>query len=227
MVQILGGSMAKTTLKVRAKAWDIFNRECKAASLRRDDFLNRALPGEIDVLKKVAPCDGEGERWLKRNWIDQGSSDDTELRPIPILLSGDVLNAMNSVCEEKKVPRDAFFDCALRYFVERLYEAVVVIKNPRTGRDLVSQIAAQINDTREEITKKEEEAFVVETVNEWAGTRRLEYFSNDYYQRNLSIDAAKVQEHNMLLELASTMVSEDAKASRNVDASKTADGNQS
>ena len=208
--------MAKTTLKVRAKAWDFFNRECKAASLRRDDFLDRALPGEIDLLKKIAPCDGEGERWLKRNWVDQGGSGDTELRPIPILLSVGVLDAMNNVCEEKKIPRDAFFDCALRYFVERLYEAVVVIKNPRTGRDLVSKIADQINDRREEITKKDEEAFVVETVNEWADTRKLEYFSDDYYQSNLSIDAAKVQEHNNLLELASAMASDDTKVRRKV-----------
>ncbi|MBK6386052.1 MAG: hypothetical protein IPI20_14030 [Rhodoferax sp.] len=208
--------MAKTSLKIRAKAWDVFNRECKAASLRRDDFLNRALPGEIDILKKITPCDWEGERWLKRNWIDRGDSDDTELRAIPILLSGDVLDTMNNVCEEKKVPRDAFFDCALRYFVQRLYEAVVVIKSPRTGLDLVAQIAEQINDTREEVTEKDTEVFVVGTVNKWAKTRRLEYFSDDYYQQNLSIDASKVREHNFLLELASAMPNNDLTANRKV-----------
>lgn len=219
--------MAKTTLKVRTKTWDIFNRECKAASLRRDDFLSRVLPGEIEFLKKIAPCDGEGERWLKRNWIDHGSSDDTEMRPIPILLSDEVLEAMNSACEEKKVPRDAFFDCALRYFVQRLYEAVVVIKNPRTSRDLVSQIAYQFNDKREEITEKDAEAFIVDTVKEWANPRRLEYFSDNYYQHNLSIDTAKVQEHNFLLELASTRISENAKATQKIRANHIAHGDQS
>lgn len=206
--------MAKTTLKVRGKAWDTFNQECKVASLRRDDFLDRSLPGEIELLKKITPCDEEGERWLRRNWLDQGGAGDTELRPTPILLSKDVLDAMNGVCEEKRIPRDAFFDCALRYFIERLYEAVLVIKNPRTGRDLVSQIAYQFNDTREEISQKDADLFVLETVNEWADKRRLEYFADDYYERTLSVDKAKVQEHNLLLELASIIASDGVHATR-------------
>lgn len=208
--------MAKTTLKVRAKTWDLFNRECKAASFRRDDFLNRVLPGEVALLKKITPCDADGERWLKRNWIDRGRAGDTELRPVPMSLADDVLEEMNNTCLEKKVPRDAFFDCALTYLTERMYEAVLVIKAPRTSHDLVSQIAFQLNDTREEVSVKDAETFLVETVKDWAAPRRLEIFSDGFYQDSLSFDSARVDEHKMWQELAATMMDENSKGGRKV-----------
>lgn len=216
--------MAKTTLRVRAKAWEIFNRECKAASLRRDDFLNRSLPAEIELLKAISPCDEEGARWLKRNWVDKSGSADTELQPVPILLSSEVIELMNKACEEKKIPRDAFFDCALRYFVERIYEAALVIKTPRTELDLVAQVAFQVNDPREELTEKDRDDFIAETVKQWSAKRKLDYFSAGYYQQNLSINAAKVQEHIIVQELASVMVGKQAKGSQDHIKATTAGG---
>lgn len=180
--------------------------------MRRDDFLDRVLPGEITLLKKIAPCDIEGERWLKKTWIDHGCSKDTELRPVPILMSNAVIEQLNTVCMEKRVPRDAFIDCALSFFIERLYEAVIVIKNPRTTRDLVGQIADVLNDSREEVGNAEQQRFIAETVQEWWGRRNLEPLSDDFYKMRLSFDAARVTEEQAMLEALDLFSSDDPAA---------------
>lgn len=194
--------MSKTTVKVRTRKWELFNKECKAASMRRDDFLNRVLPAEIELLAKIRPCDDIGEKWLKRNWLDRNGRQDSELQTISLMLSDDVLNALNGMCAEKRVPRDAFIDSALTYLTERLYEAAVVIKNPRSTRDLVSRVADVVNDPREEIDDRTRDQFLLETANEWAAERDLHPFAEDFYTLNLSFNEARVSEERMMLEIA-------------------------
>lgn len=191
--------MSKTTMKVRKKQWDFFNRECKAASLRRDDFLDRSLPGEIALLNKIPACDEVGALWLKHAWVRHWSSSDTDLQPVPLLLSDDVINKLNSVCAKKAVPRDAFFDCALAFLSARLYEAVIVIKDPRTNADLISQLSRVYNDPRDELTIADRERFVAETVEEWQARRDLVPFTDDFYRTRLSYDEAKVDAEKMRL----------------------------
>ncbi len=192
--------MPKTTIKVRTKRWDVFNRECKAASLRRDDFLDRALPGEIALLQSIPACDEEGERWLKKTWVEHGAMRDSQLHPVPILLSKNVIEQLNSACAEKRVPRDAFLDCVLTFFIERLYEAVIVIKNPRTTRDLMWQISDVLTDTREELTDRDRDGFIKEAVDEWCDARYLVPFCHDFYRDRLFFDAERVANEKSMLE---------------------------
>ena len=117
------------------------------------------------------------------------------------MLSQSVIDDINAACSAKRVLRDAFLDCALYYFTERLYEAVVVIKNPRNTRDLVSQIASVLNDPREELTEEDRRRFIVETIEEWAQPRRLERFSGDFYREEMSWDATRVADEKTKQEL--------------------------
>jgi hypothetical protein len=201
--------MSKTTVKVRSRKWALFNKECKAASMRRDDFLNRVLPAEIELLGKIVACDEVGEKWLKRNWLDRNDRGDSDLQPISMMLSDDVLSALNAMCVEKRVPRDAFIDSALTYLTERLFEAAVVIKNPRNTRDLVGRVADVLNDPRKEIDDRTRDQFVLETVNEWAEERHLPPFSDDFYSQNLSFDQSRVSEERMMLELTGLLSASD------------------
>lgn len=193
--------MSKTTMRVRQKKWDFFNRECKAASLRRDDFLDRSLPGEIALFDQIDPCDETGELWLKQTWVHHWSGSDTDLQPVPLLLSDGVIKKLNSVCAKKAVPRDAFFDCALAFLSERLYEAVVVIKNPRTNKDLVSQLGDVYNDPRDELTEADRSRFITETVEEWRAHRDLALLKDDFYKTRLSYNKSKVDTEKELLQL--------------------------
>jgi len=186
--------MAKTTVKVRVKRWEYFNKECKAASIRRDDFLNRALPDEIECLQSIPACDDEGERWLKKIWLERNSEWGVEFQSAPILLSDDVLAKLNQVCAEKRVPRDAFIDCTLTYFSARLYEAVIVIKKPRTSDDLVSRAAVILNDDREGIDEAEDNAAIVDEVKGRLQSWKLEALANNFYETNLSFSHTRVQE---------------------------------
>ena len=195
--------MPKTTIQVRAKKWGLFNKECKATSMRRDDFLNRALPAEIEILGAITPCDATGESWLKRNWLDESESQDIELQAVSLNLSESVLTSLNKVCKEKRIPRDAFIDCALTYLTTRLYEAAIVIKNPRTNQDLASDIASTY--VTEDIDDETSDQWIVEAANKWAGKRNLAAFKDDYYKERLSFDKTRVEERNFLLALAKDM----------------------
>ena len=194
--------------------------------MRRDDFLNRVLPAEIALLGKIDACDEAGEKWLKRNWLDRNDRGDSELQATSLMLSDDVLNALNAMCIEKRVPRDAFIDSALTYLTERLYEAAVVIKNPRNTRDLVGRVADVLNDPREEIDDRTRDQFVLETVNEWAEERQLHPFSDNFYSQNLSFDQARVSEERMMLEMTGLLSAPDTETvlARFADASSQSDG---
>jgi hypothetical protein len=192
--------MPKTTISVRVKQWDFFNKECKAASLRRNDFLDRVLPGEIAMLQRIPACNEDGSKWLKRHWIGNTNPKDFQIEQVPILLSETVLESLNSTCVEKKVPRDAFLDCVLCFLTERLLEAVVVIKNPRTDRDLVSKIAFQMNDEREELTDKDRKEIILKTIEEHANLNAWEKFADNFYQERLSFDTARVEKDSLWME---------------------------
>jgi len=191
--------MPKTTIKARKKRWELFVRECRAASLRRDDLLNRTLPGEITLLEAIPPCDEEGARWLKKTWVEHWESTDRELQSVPLTLSDEVIAKLNVACNEKMVPRDAFVDCALRFLTTRLYEAVVVIKTPRTFNDLASRIASALQD--EEAPDRDRHRFIVEYAEEWAKERQLFSWDQNFYQRMLSYNAERVSQETSLLDL--------------------------
>ena len=148
----------------------------------------------------MTPCDAEGERWLKKTWIDHGSSRDTELQAVPIQLSEEVIKQLKYVCIEKRVPRDAFLDCALRFFSARLYEAAIVIKTPRTKRDLGSQVIFVLNQPGDELEDSERQRAASEVVQEWFDCRDTEPFQDDFYEMHLSFNSTRVSEERALLE---------------------------
>jgi hypothetical protein len=192
--------MAKTTFKVRKNQWNYFNQECKVASMRRDDFLNRVLPGEIALLAALPPCDEEGEAWLRKTWIDHWSTKDTALTTVPLALSDEVLVSLSATCEAKRVPRDAFFDAALAYLTARLYEAVVVIKNPRTDKDIAGQLVDIHMGGEEDLSEADRDRFSLDAVNEWKDGRYLIPLADNFYKTRLSYDKARVDQERSILE---------------------------
>lgn len=189
--------MAKTTIRVRKKRWDFFNRECKVMSLRRDDLLNRLLPAEIKLMGKIPACDAVGAQWLKQHWTTMWVGD-LELINAPVMLSSEVIGQLKTTCAQKGVPRDAFFDCFLWYLTTRFHDPALVIKNPRTNSDLGSQVAAIIMD--EDIKPRDTERFLMDVSADWIKGRSLATWDQDFYSKQLSYDAARVEEQKTLLE---------------------------
>jgi hypothetical protein len=189
----------KTTFKVRQSLWELFRKECKAVSLRGDDLLNRTLPGEIAQLEDIPPCDAEGERWLKKTWLEHFHDEkETALRPAPVTLSADVLEYLNAACEKNRVPRDAFVDCALQFLSARLYEPAIVIKNPRTTKDLARQVADVLS--QDDGSERDKDRWLIETANKWFSERgMIASMAPDFYRSRLSYDRARVEQEKQMI----------------------------
>jgi hypothetical protein len=189
----------KTTFRVRAKRWDLFNRECKVMSLRRDDLLSRLLPPEISIADKLEPCDPVGARWLKDRWVTMWNPGDSELVAVPVLLEDDVLDKLNELCTSKNIPRDAFIDCAIEFWTSRLYDAALVIKNPRGESDIASRVAEIMMD--DDLPDSQVKQYLFEIASDWIKGRNLSAWDQSTYEKRLSYSAQKVESEILMLQL--------------------------
>lgn len=190
--------MARTTLRVNKKRWDLFQRECQALFLRRDAYLNHALPGELDIFEQVPPCDEEGRAWLKESWARTGALLRDGTIPVAITLKPELIERLNTMCDEKRVPRDAFFNCFLDFITTRLIEPAVVIKDPRTEKDVASQLAAVLGD--DEMNEDDVRWNLLDIAKAWGNKRNLVPLSPDYYREQLSYNQERVSAEKALLE---------------------------
>jgi len=206
--------MAKTTFRVHTERWKLFNKECKVSFLRRDAYLNHVLPGEIRILEKLPPNGEDAQQWLKNRWFGNHGllrSDETDFAPVT--LDKPVIESLSQVCDERRIPRDAFFHCALMYLTERLYEPAVVIKDPRTSKDIFGQLAEICHTAQDEEESEQAEdqiwsdmkdAFV--DISSTVRKRNLEPLRPDYYQRELSFPPEKLAEAKANEALWSTLL---------------------
>jgi len=188
--------MPKTTFRANKTRWDYFNKECQACNWRRDQAVNRLLPGEIALLEQIPASDDAGFHWLKNNWLgDGGQLTGEDTVHVAVTLDKEVLDRLNTACESKRVPRDAFFHCFLQFITTRLYEAAVVMKDPRTTKDVASAIADIMSN--DEYSNRDRKDFVFEVAEQLFNSRQLGILSSDYYSQMLSYDQARIDRENI------------------------------
>lgn len=117
----------RLTVKVNPLHWDLFNAAVKAAGLRRDAFLNRALPAEVDMLDLVPSNTEAGERYLKK----LKSAVKNYEKQVSLTLDADLALRINNTCKKKRVLRDPFLSTAISFLTSRLIMPAMVIKDPR------------------------------------------------------------------------------------------------
>lgn len=194
--------MAKTTFRVDRKRWDMFNRECKASFLRRDAYLNHILPGEIQILEQLPPNNDAAHQWLKSRWFGQHGQLRTDVTDfVSAMLDKPLIERLNQACDERNIPRDAFVHCVLMFLTERLIEAVLVIKNPRTTSDTFSKVAEvcyAVQDDEDDERGEDETLFDTKlallSISSTIRARNLEPLRQDYYQRELSFPPKRLAE---------------------------------
>lgn len=167
-------------------------------SLRRDDLIDRVLQGEIAILDAMPACDDIGAKWLKDRWVTNWGGADLEMVSAPVMLSEKVLEHLNRACAEKKVPRDAFFDCFLQFLTGRLVDAALVIKDPRTEKDIGTEILAVMND--EELNDSEAREFLFDTAKEWMGRRATGHWGKSIYRDRLYYVKTRVELEQLMFE---------------------------
>ena len=192
--------MAKTTFRVNKQRWELFNRECKASFLRRDAYLNHILPEEVSILEQLPPNNEEAHQWLKNTWFGEHGqlrADTTDF--VSVMLDNPLLKNLNQSCVARNIPRDAFFHCVLMFITERLYEAALVIKNPRTKQDTFLGVAQACNaaqdDEDEELDEeqiREDMKFSLLEIGLSTRNRNLEPLRSNYYETELSLPPWKL-----------------------------------
>lgn len=196
--------MPKTTFKVRQKRWAFFNRECDALLIKRDAFISRVIEVELTLLKDISPCDDIGAKWLKENWILRTYLDrpDTEMESVAIALSKEVINSLNSVCEDKQIPRDAFFNLMLEFLSLRILDAAWTIKELRGNRDFIGQMSELLKEAN--ATLLEDDTGYERTIAEWRNDlakdfceqkqKLLQLLEEDNFYHRLTFTKVKVEE---------------------------------
>lgn len=161
--------MPKITFKARVTAWEQLNKECKELSLKRDDFLNRVIDLELDWLEKISPCDDEGSAWLDKHWMYHNKLEfkSLEVIPVSVTLSEGLIKSIQTICSEKKVPRDAFLDLAIQFVIVRILEPMKIIKNPRIDTDIYSNIIRCVDEESIDRISEDENEEILEVIQKW------------------------------------------------------------
>ena len=81
---------------------------------------------------------------------------------------------------------------------ERLYEAVIVIKDPRTNKDVASQLADAFNEDDEPSDDIRFE--LLDVAKSWSHRRDLSAWRPDLYATRLSFDKARVEAEQAMLQ---------------------------
>ena len=194
--------MIKTTFRVDVERWKLFNKECKVSFLRRNAYLNHVLPGEINIIEQLPQNSEEAHQWLKYRWLGEEygrlHKDATEF--VSVMLDKPLVDRLNQVCNDRRIPRDAFVHCMLMFLTERLYEAALVIKNPRTTSDMFWQVAEichvaqdhEDDEQPEKDTRDNMKHHLLDIGLTIIRNRNIEPLRLDYYGRELSFPPDKL-----------------------------------
>ena len=98
----------RITLRLAEDVWQTYDSLCKTIGLRRDTFINLALPRYIEWFKKFRPGTFD-RRLVAYRMRDPARTTEVKLR-LDTRLSQHVTN----LCRQKKYPRDLFFEVVIR-----------------------------------------------------------------------------------------------------------------
>ena len=143
-------SKTRITVRLNAVDWDFFNRIVKSIGLRRDAFLNRVLPDELDLFGKAPANADAGEKHAKE--LTKAVARYT--KQVSLNLDTGLVERLEQVCKDKRVTRDAFLSVAIKFLSSRLAVPAMVIKSPRKtaglGERALINILPDYNMTNEE-----------------------------------------------------------------------------
>lgn len=110
----------RTQGKILVRIWtplrQALDKRIDDACLKRDSFLDKVFRQEAEALEREMPCSNteEGERELKRllaEFLAQNSAQ------VNLSLSKETADAIDAVCQRKRVPRDTFINRVIYFLV--------------------------------------------------------------------------------------------------------------
>ena len=149
----------RTSFTIQKSIWEGFCTLTSRLKMRRDNFLNTTLSNEVNELAQIRPNSLKAEEYLRESL-------DADSVRVNLLLDKKLLEYINRICAEKRVPRDCFINEYLSYLVEGdgpngspLAIAADLIENPRGGYIHIQGESAYkyLAMTDDEVERKREE----------------------------------------------------------------------
>ncbi|MFA5370690.1 MAG: hypothetical protein WC298_01795 [Sideroxydans sp.] len=108
-------SIAIKVMTVRLKENVVleFDTKLKDLKLRRDEYLRMQLEREIETLAEISPNSELATRYLQATRMERFS----DRLKVGIKLTARLIERINEVCSEKRVPRDLFIESFLDFLV--------------------------------------------------------------------------------------------------------------
>jgi len=102
------------TVRIQKDVAEQFNKLIGEIGLRRDTYLNRLLPREVELLSELPPNSERAARFskLSAQWFE-----DQKTR-LGLKLDTALVQRINDVCREKGIVRDAFIGTFLEFLVD-------------------------------------------------------------------------------------------------------------
>jgi antitoxin component of RelBE/YafQ-DinJ toxin-antitoxin module len=102
------------TVRIDKKVAERFNSLIEDIGLRRDTYLNRVLPQEVDLLSRLPPHSERATRFSK---LSERIFEEQKTR-LSLKLDSALVQRINDVCREKGLVRDAFIETFLSFLVD-------------------------------------------------------------------------------------------------------------
>ena len=113
-------SNANKVMTVRLKEGVVrgFDTKLKDLKLRRDEYLRMQLEREIESLAKISPNSESSARYLQMTRMERFS----DRIKVGIKLPFALIERINKVCADKRVPRDLFIESFIDFLVNGWHE---------------------------------------------------------------------------------------------------------
>ena len=161
--------MKKITVKLYSLHWDLFDRLINLVGLRRDTYLAKVLPAELaEIRSQDWANDVAGEKYLRAS----ASLFDQVWKQVTITLPSELVDEIDSLCKEKRVPRDHLLNAILQFVTYRVLPYAIVLNQPRASMKFCGEdelLAAVIG------------WLGVESVDEYRETMRDEFYANELH----------------------------------------------
>ena len=110
------------TLRLREQVIRNFDAQLKALKLRRDEYLRAKLETEVESLSQICPNSELAARYLQLSKMERFS----DRVKVGFKLPADLIERINAVCADKRIPRDLFIESFLDFLVNGWPEEGVV-----------------------------------------------------------------------------------------------------
>lgn len=101
------------TVRVNKKLATAFSSFMEEIGLRRDVYLNKLLPDEVERLSKLPPHSERAAKYARLNWQMLPEKD----ARLSLKLDTSLVNRITEVCREKGIPRDQFIETFIDFLV--------------------------------------------------------------------------------------------------------------